>query len=62
MVTCIYPDCEKLTHCRGLCKDHYGAASRLVRKKIVTWQQLIDNNKVLKAQTRRKHTWFTDFK
>lgn len=58
---CLYPECNKQIQCRGLCLAHYMFASRLVRNKTVTWQQLIDSNKALKAQTRIKHTWFTDF-
>jgi hypothetical protein len=36
----LLPDCDRESHCRGICKNDWIAASRLVKKGETTWEEL----------------------
>ena len=37
---CLVPGCDRESHCRGICKNDWVAASRLVRAGETTWEEL----------------------
>ena len=38
--TCLFPNCNAPSKCRGLCNHHYGIALQLVRQKRTTWSDM----------------------
>jgi len=54
--TCLYPDCNKVSDARGLCKNHYVTAYTLVQKGKTTWETLEKNGKILPRTVQRN--WF----
>lgn len=55
---CLYPKCERSIAARGLCKQHYAAAARLVKLGRASWSGLERDGKCLKAQERAGSAWF----
>ena len=50
-VKCMFPDCTNMAHTRGLCKNHYQAAMKLLKKHPeVTWATLEASGKCLPAK------------
>lgn len=41
----MYPGCKNYVTCRGLCNNHYSAASFIVRNGKATWDDLIKAGK-----------------
>lgn len=50
--TCLYPPCNDVVHCRGLCRTHYQQAARLVKANKVTWETLIEQGKAISTRHR----------
>jgi hypothetical protein len=46
---CLYPDCDKIPSCRGLCKNHYSTVRYHVSKGTHTWENLEERGKCLPA-------------
>lgn len=58
---CLYPRCESKSHCRGLCRSHYGYAGLLVRQKKTTWDKLVKAKKALDViKGRAVSSWFLE--
>jgi len=47
---CLVPKCYLDRLCRGLCKKHYGVASKLIQNNKTTWNQLEDADKCLPSK------------
>ena len=45
--TCLHPKCDREITTRGLCWTHYQTARRLVKKGLITYDELIKNKKIL---------------
>lgn len=44
---CLYPDCSKEAAARGLCRNHYEACARLLRKSRAVESDLIERGLML---------------
>jgi hypothetical protein len=47
---CLYKNCVKDAHCRGLCLKHYNKAIRLIKLGRVTDDGLVNRGRILKAK------------
>lgn len=62
---CLNPNCTRDAKIRGICRQCYTAASLLVRRGKVTWEQLEAAGKVTKAKHRgcagvKVNSWLLD--
>ena len=54
---CLNPNCKDKPFCRGLCKNCYNSASRLIRLKRVTDKWLVKHGKLLRDGARSRINW-----
>lgn len=60
---CLVPNCGKLANAgRGLCKNHYPVAFRLVRTGKTTWTKLEKTGKTMPSNVQYVTNWFLDLK
>lgn len=61
--TCLFPNCGGERAGRGLCKNHYNTASRIVRSKKTSWEKLEKAGKSLPHKKRGEgnvSVWFLE--
>ena len=58
---CLNPDCNCEAWCRGLCRNCYTLAARLIREGITSWPVLVASHKALekakKNRPSRRRAW-----
>ena len=50
MKACLYPDCKRRVHCRGLCMRHYQCVKRMVNRGETDWGYLERNGRTVPAK------------
>lgn len=53
--TCLFPNCKSIGCIRGLCHSHYTQASRYIRLKRTSWDQLEKDGKALPKNKVNSH-------
>ena len=61
MTNCMYKECSKPVHSRGLCNNHYTYAAFHVRHGVLTWEELIKRGKCLGVNRKGKMSPFLDW-
>lgn len=51
---CINPECDNLSHTRGLCPSCYAVAKKLVDSRETTWEKLEENGRTAPSRTRSR--------
>jgi hypothetical protein len=50
MTKCLNPNCSREAHTRGLCRNCYTTANRLIRAKRTNWELLISRGKAQESR------------
>lgn len=54
---CLNPECRDEVHVRGLCRNCYYQAIKIVKEKVYTWEELEKLGKVLPSKRGRKNMY-----